>query len=143
MSKRDEHGRIGENPVVTLGARIVVGALVATATLAGASSAWASSTVTACSPVNGFAIYANAVGCPTAKKHVRALSARPFRAVLVTIRNVPGWLCVARYNRRTKRQVAGSCLKVGTTATGFGWTKGGATGPLPPGAQQPPAPTPP
>jgi hypothetical protein len=38
--------------------------------------------------------------------------------------------------------VAGSCLKVGTTTTGFGWTKGGATVPLPPGVQQPPPPAP-
>jgi hypothetical protein len=134
---------MGQNAAVTLGARIGVAALLAIAALAGASGGTASSTVTPCSPVNGFAIYANGVGCPTAKKHVRAISARPFRAALVTIRNVPGWLCVARYNRRTKLQVAGSCLKVGTTATGFGWTKGGARVPLPPGAQQPPPPPPP
>jgi hypothetical protein len=123
-------------------ARVVVGALLAAAVLAVAPSGLARSAVTACSRVNGFAIYANGVTCPTAKKQVRTISARPFRAVLVTIRNVPGWLCVARYNRRTKLQVAGSCLKVGTTATGFGWTKGGATVPIPPGAQQP-APPPP
>jgi hypothetical protein len=128
---------------VRLGALIAVGGLLAAMTLAGASVAPAGSTIATCSTVSGFAIYANGVTCPTAKKHVRALSARPFRAVLVTIRNVPGWLCVARYNRRTKRQMAGSCLKVGTTATGFGWTRGGATVPLPPGAQQPAPPPPP
>ena len=32
---------------------------------------------------------------------------------------------------------AGSCLKQGTTGTGLGWTKGGATVPLPPGVTGP------
>jgi hypothetical protein len=116
--------------------------VLASAALAAAAAGPATSAIVPCSAVNGFTIYASGVTCPTAKKHVRALSARPFRAVRVTIRNVPGWLCVATYNRRTKRQTAGSCLKLGTTTTGFGWTKGGATVPLPPGVQQPPPPAP-
>jgi hypothetical protein len=119
-----------------------LGVILAAAVLAAPAATPATSAVVPCSPVNGFTIYASGVTCPTAKKHVRALSARPFRAVRVTIRNVPGWLCVTKYSRRTKRQVAGSCLKLGTTTTGFGWTKGGATVPLPPGVQQPPPPAP-
>jgi hypothetical protein len=107
-----------------------------------APSAAAAPAVTACNAVNGFAIYANGVTCPTAKKLVKAISARPYRGPKVTIRNVAGWLCVASYSRKTKKQLAGSCLRLGTTATGFGWTKGGAVVPIPPGASVPPPPPP-
>jgi hypothetical protein len=120
-------------PVLAVVAVLLLGAILAP----GAAAAPA---VVPCNAVKGFAIYANGVRCPTAKKLVRSISGRPFRAPKVTIRNVAGWLCVASYSRRTKKQVAGSCLRVGTVATGFGWTKGGAIVPLPPGVTAPPPP---
>jgi hypothetical protein len=122
---------------------MVLSAVLVAVTGAGAvlaSGAVAAPAVTPCSSVNGFAIYANGVTCPTAKKLVRLISERPFRAPRVTIRNIPGWLCVTSSSRRTKKNLAGSCLRLGTTATGFGWTKGGAIVPIPPGATVPPPP---
>ena len=114
--------------------------------VAGGASVWvgdaaAGRGVVSCPAVLGYAVYANGVTCPTARKLVRTISARPYRAPKVTIRTLPGWLCVASYSKRMRTQLAGSCLKTGTVATGFGWTKGGATVPRPPGVSQPPPPS--
>jgi hypothetical protein len=124
-------------------APVLVGLLVLAGALgAGARDAAGAGAVTVCPQVLGYALYANGVGCPTAKKLVRQISARPYRAPKATIRNIPGWVCVASYSRKTRKQLAGSCLRRGTVATGFGWTRNGATVPLPPGASPPPPPPP-
>lgn len=86
---------------------------------------------------SGHTVYANLVRCPTAKKSVSKIGTLRYRKPKVTVTAVPGYLCVVTYSRKTKKMTAGSCLKRGTTATGFGWTKGGATVPLPPGAGGP------
>ena len=123
-------------------AALVVLSLALTAGLpAVGDDAAAGRAVVSCPAVLGYAVYANGVTCPTARKLVRTISARPYRAPKVTIRTLPGWLCVASYSKRMRTQLAGSCLKTGTVATGFGWTKGGATVPLPPGVSQPPPPS--
>jgi hypothetical protein len=116
---------------VRTAATLVVAIAVA---LAGAAATRASVTVTMCGLHRGFVVYVNGVTCPTAKKIVRRIDEMRYRAPKVTIRSIAGYLCVATYNKKTKRMKAGSCLKLGTTGTGFGWTKGGAPVPLPPGA---------
>jgi hypothetical protein len=90
--------------------------------------------VVMCGMHRGFVVYANGVSCPTAKKIVRRIDEMRYRAPKVTIRSIPGYLCVATYKKTAKTMKAGSCLKIGTQATGFGWTKDGAQVPLPPGA---------
>jgi hypothetical protein len=109
---------------------LVVGAVALGATAA----AGAATSVVTCGLHRGFVVYAQGVTCPTAKKIVRRIDELPYRALKVTIRSIPGYVCVATYKKTTKRMKAGSCLKLGTQATGFGWTKDGATVPLPPGA---------
>jgi hypothetical protein len=99
-----------------------------------AAPASSRSTVLACGMHRGFVVYANGVTCPTAKRIVRRIDELPYRAVKVTVRTIPGYVCVATYKKATRTMKAGSCLKRGTQATGFGWTKDGATVPLPPGA---------
>ena len=106
--------------------------LAAAAALAAPSSA--SRSVVTCGLHRGFLVYANGVTCPTAKKIVRRIDEMRYRAPKVTIRSIPGYICVATYRKATKTMKAGSCLKLGTQATGFGWTKDGAQVPLPPGA---------
>lgn len=125
---------MGENgSVLTWGVTLVV--VVA---LAGASGAGAASSVLTCGLHRGFVVYAQGVTCPTAKKIVRRIDELPYRTPKVTVRSIPGFVCVATYKKTTKRMKAGSCLKIGTQATGFGWTKDGATVPLPPGASAAP-----
>ena len=102
--------------------------------LAAAAAAGAASSVVTCGLHRGFMVYASSVTCPTAKKIVRRIDELPYRAPKVTIRSIQGYVCVATYKKTTKRMKAGSCLKLGTQTTGFGWTKDGATVPLPPGA---------
>lgn len=85
----------------------------------------------------GYLVYANGVTCPTAKKLVTKIGRLRYRKPKVTITGVRGYLCVATYNKRTKKMKAGSCLRRNTAGTGFGWTKGGAQVPLPPGVQAP------
>jgi len=109
---------------------IVVGAVA----LVAAAAAGAASSVVTCGLHRGFVVYAQDVTCPTAKKIVRRIDELPYRAPKVTIRSIPGYVCVTTYKKTTKKMKAGSCLKLGTQATGFGWTKDGATVPLPPGA---------
>ena len=104
------------------------------AALAVAAAAGAASSVVTCGLHRGFVVYAQGVTCPTAKKLVRRIDELPYRAPKVTIRSISGYVCVATYKKATKKMKAGSCLKLGTQATGFGWTKDGATVPLPPGA---------
>jgi hypothetical protein len=107
---------------------------VAALALACAGTAVAASSVTTCGLHRGFTVYANGVTCPTAKKIVRRIDELRYRAPKVTIRIVPGYVCVATYKKVTKKMKAGSCLKLGTTGVGFGWTRDGAVVPLPPGA---------
>ena len=104
------------------------------AALAVTAAAGAASSVVTCGQHRGFAVYAQGVTCPTAKKIVRRIDELPYRAPKVTIRSIPGYVCVATYKKTTRKMKAGSCLKLGTQATGLGWTKDGATVPLPPGA---------
>lgn len=89
--------------------------------------------MTQCPPVQGYVVYAQSVTCGTARTNVKKLLALPFTRVRVTIRTVPNYLCVATYGKKTRKQRAGSCLKTGSVATGFGWTRNGAVVPLPPG----------
>jgi hypothetical protein len=120
----------GVSPALRIGSMLAI----ATAALgAGAAPAGASAAVTQCNPVQGYVVYANGVTCPTAKSIVRKLLALRYRAVKVTITSMPRYLCVATYARRTKKMRAGSCLRKGTQASGFGWTRNGAPVPLPPG----------
>jgi hypothetical protein len=117
---------------------VVIAALCAAAAAAVlAAPAAARTPVLTCGLHRGFVVYANGVTCPTAKKIVRRIDEMTYRAPKVTIRSIPGYICVATYKKTTKRMKAGSCLKLGTQATGFGWTKDGATVPLPPGASAP------
>ena len=112
-------------------------ALVVAALAAGglAPSGGAATSVNACSKTrSGYLVYANGVTCPTAKTIVAKIERLRYRRPKVTVTSIPRYLCVVTYSRRTKKMTAGSCLKRGTTGTGFGWTKGGATVPLPPGA---------
>jgi hypothetical protein len=111
------------------------GILAAAATAAAVSAGHAGATpaVAQCNAVQGYVVYANGLTCPTAKTIVKKLLAMPYRSVKVTIRSMPAYVCVATYGKRTRTMKAGSCLKLGTQATGFGWTKNGATVPLPPG----------
>lgn len=102
--------------------------------LAIVAAAGASTSVLACGIHRGFSVYAQGVTCPTAKKLVRKIDEMPYRAPKVTIRSIAGYVCVATYKKATKKMKAGSCLKVGTQGTGFGWTRDGAIVPLPPGA---------
>jgi len=90
----------------------------------------------------GYLVYANGVRCPTSKKIVTKIGKLRFRKPKVTITGIRGYICVVTYNKRTKKMKAGSCLKRNTVATGFGWTKGGAQVPLPPGVQAPAGTTP-
>ncbi len=99
-----------------------------------ASTAQGGTAVQTCGLHRGFVVYANGVTCPTAKKIVRRIDELVYKAPKVTIRSIGGYVCVATYNKRTKRMKAGSCLALGTQMTGFGWTKDGAVVPLPPGA---------
>lgn len=113
--------------------------LVLTAVSAGvgaiaAQATWASSAVTTCGKnKSGYVVYASGVSCPTAKRLVTKIGKVRYRGPKITITGVRGYLCVATYNRRTKKMKAGSCLRRGTVANGFGWTKDGAQVPLPPG----------
>jgi hypothetical protein len=93
----------------------------------------------------GFVVYANGVTCPTAKKlAVRLASARLTAWQSRQVANgkkllfpeFRGYRCIASYQSVKKRQLAGSCLRLGTTGTGFGWTRDGAQVPLPPGVDQ-------
>jgi hypothetical protein len=117
---------------------------VSAVALAAAAAAWhvapsgaASGVVTCGKTKAGYLVYANGVTCPTAKKLVTKIGRLRYRKPKVTIAGVRGYLCVATYNKRTKKMKAGSCLRRNTAGTGFGWTKGGAQVPLPPGAQAP------
>ncbi|MDH4178055.1 MAG: hypothetical protein OEW31_05745 [Thermoleophilia bacterium] len=123
--------------------------LLVLAVAVAAAAAWlaqpggASSAVITCGTTRaGYLVYANGVTCPTAKKLVTKIGTLRYRKPKVTITGVPGYLCVATYNKRTKKMKAGSCLRRKTVATGFGWTKGGAQVPLPPGVQPPAGTTP-
>ena len=112
--------------------RALVGAFaVAAIAAAGAQGGTA---VLVCGQHRGFTVYANGVTCPTAKKIVRRIDELRYRAPKVTVRSIAGYVCVATYNRTTQRMKAGSCLKIGTTTTGFGWTRDGAVVPIAPGA---------
>ncbi len=111
-----------------------VAIVVGLAALAVVAAADAASSVVTCGLHRGFVVYAQDVTCPTAKRIVRRIDELPYRAPKVTIRSIPSYLCVATYKKTTKRMKAGSCLKLGTQTTGFGWTKDGAIVPLPPGA---------
>jgi hypothetical protein len=86
---------------------------------------------------SGYLVYANGVTCPTAKKLVTTIGRIRYRKPKVTVTGVRGYVCAVTYNRRTRAMKAGSCLRRGTQATGFGWTKGGAAVPLPPGVTPP------
>lgn len=98
----------------------------------------AAPSVAACGKTrSGYLVYANGVTCPTAKKTVSKIERLRYRKPRVTVTSVTGYTCVVTYSRKTRKMTAGSCLKRGTTGTGFGWTKGGATVPLPPGASGP------
>jgi hypothetical protein len=118
---------------------VVVGvavAMVAFACLA-APGAARTGVVTCGKTKAGYLVYANGVTCPTAKKLVTKIGKLRYRKPKVTITGVRGYLCVVTYNKRTRKMKAGSCLRRNTAGTGFGWTKGGAQVPLPPGAQAP------
>lgn len=114
-------------------AKVAIAAVAATC-LVGAAAARAGTAVVTCGLHRGFTVYANGVTCPTAKKVVRRIDEMPYRSPKVTIRSIPGYICVAAYKKTTRKMKAGSCLRLGTQASGFGWTKDGATVPLPPGA---------
>jgi hypothetical protein len=119
-----------DNPVVL---RTAIGAVVLASAVT-AAGVHAATAYTACGVHRGFTVFANGVTCPTAKKSVRRIGELPYRGPKVTVRSIAGYVCVATFNRKTRQMKAGSCLKVGTTATGFGWTRDGAAVPLPPGA---------
>jgi hypothetical protein len=112
---------------------IVVAAGLATGVAVAAPLSTAAPAVVTCGVHHGFVVYVQGVTCPTAKRNITKLEALAYKAPKVTIRSLPGWVCAASYKKATKKLVAGSCLKVGTQATGFGFTKGGAQVPLPPG----------
>ena len=122
--------RIGARASLVAGSLVLglVGAATVTAPVAARPS------VQMCGLHRGFTVYAKGVTCPTAKKIVRRIDELRYRAPKVTIRAIPGYICAATYKQTTKTMKAGSCLKLGTQATGFGWTKDGAQVPLPPGA---------
>ncbi len=121
--------------VSVIAGAVVVGWLVSAGTAA-------PSVITCGTTKAGYLVYANGVGCPTAKKIVTKIGKLRYRKPKVTITGIRGYICVATYNKRTKKMKAGSCLKRKTAATGFGWTKGGAQVPLPPGVQAPAGTTP-
>ena len=116
--------------------RRVRGVLIAAVLMAApaATTAQAGTAVQMCGLHRGFVVYASGVTCPTAKKIVRRIDELAYKAPRLTIHSIAGYICVATYNKRAKRMKAGSCLKLGTQATGFGWTRDGAVVPLPPGA---------
>lgn len=124
--------------------RVLVLAAALTAALAGASVAAASPAVVTCGSHHGFVVYVQGVGCPTAKRTLTKIEKLPYRggkavpgvsppSVTATVRSLSGWVCAVTYNKKTKKVRSGSCLKKGTQASGFGFTKGGAPVPLPPG----------
>jgi hypothetical protein len=129
---------------VSLRAAPVALAVVLLAPLAANSMSEAPSVVQCGNARGGFVVYANGVTCPTAKKLAVGLST--IRLTAWQSRQVAkgrrlvfpeflGYRCVASYQRASRRQLAGSCLKLGTGTTGFGWTRDGAQVPLPPGAE--------
>jgi hypothetical protein len=89
---------------------------------------------TQCAPVLGYVVYANDVTCPTAKSLSRKLLALAYTKPKVTT-TLPNYTCVIVYNKLTRKAKAGSCLRVGTTARGFAFSRAGAVIPLPPGAE--------
>ncbi len=117
---------------------LVVAVMVIAAAVAAVQPVGASSSVLTCGPNKaGYVVYASGVTCPTAKKLVTTIGRLRYRKPKVTIASFRGYVCLVTHNRRTKKMKAGSCLRKGTQATGFGWTKGGATVPLPPGVKRP------
>jgi len=117
---------------------LVAASVVAAAVVTVVQPVDAASVVTTCGANrSGYVVYASGVACPTAKKLVTTIGRLRYRKPKVTIAGFRGYVCVVTYNRRTKKMKAGSCLRKGTQATGFGWTKDGATVPLPPGVTQP------
>jgi hypothetical protein len=124
----------------------LVAIAVSAAALVGVSVAAASSAVVTCGSHHGFVVYVQSVGCPTAKRTLTKIEKLPYKggkavpgvsppSVTAIVRTLPGWLCAVMYNKKTKKVRSGSCLKKGTQASGFGFTRGGAPVPLPPGVQ--------
>jgi hypothetical protein len=124
--------------------RTLASIAVTAAALVGASLAAASSAVVTCGSHHGFVVYTQNVGCPTAKRTLTKIEKLPYKggkavpgvsppSVTAIVRSLPGWVCAVTYNKKTKKVRSGSCLKKGTRASGFGFTRGGAPVPLPPG----------
>jgi hypothetical protein len=129
---------------VTLGVSLVMGAALLTP-LEAVATPEVSGVVQCGNARGGFVVYANGVTCPTAKRLVSGLSTFDLNAWQrrqvakgrkLVFSEFLGYRCIASYQRASTRQLAGSCLKLGTSATGFGWTRDGARVPLPPGADR-------